>query len=69
MKKFFYTILFFADTLILILLAFFLLRGLDEGMRPLNCTLTVAGIGGSIVLLVWLLRRYLNIRTPDHHHP
>jgi DMSO/TMAO reductase YedYZ heme-binding membrane subunit len=57
-----YTILFFADTLLLIVLSYLFLRKLDQGASPAVLVLTFSGIVASIFLLVRLLISY--IRQP-----
>ena len=65
--KILYTILFFADTLILILLAFLFLHVLDQGVaRHLpGFVLLLAGMLICIILLVFFLHRYTQTRPRE----
>ena len=58
-----YTILFFADTLLLIGLYYLFLHKLDQGASPAVLVLIFSGIVASIFLLVRLLISY--IRHPS----
>ncbi|HTI07239.1 MAG TPA: hypothetical protein VL832_01750 [Puia sp.] len=54
-----YTILFFADTLLLLSLSYLFLHKLDSGGSAGGLTLIFAGIIASIFLLILLLRSYI----------
>jgi hypothetical protein len=54
-----YTILFFADTVLLACLSFLSLHKLDQGGPAKILTLIFAGIIASILLLVYLLKKYI----------
>jgi predicted permease len=56
-----YTILFFADTVLLACLSFLSLRKLDQGGPAKILTLIFAGIIASILLLVYLLKKYIKL--------
>jgi hypothetical protein len=60
--KILYTILFFADTILLVFLAYIFLQRFDTGGSLWQVMLIMAGIVGCIILLVLLLRSY--IRRP-----
>lgn len=65
--KMLYTILFFADTLILILLAFLFLHVLDQGVATHlpGFVLLLTGMLTCIILLVFFLHRYTQTRTRE----
>jgi hypothetical protein len=64
--KIVYTILFFIDTLLLIALAFLFLKLSDTGMSVATLVSVIAGIIVSILLLVYLLYRYIKLPTIRH---
>jgi len=66
--KIIYTILFFTDTLLLILLSFILLRMIDERVNPIKLIFMLSAIILSIVTLIFFLRRYLKIPASDNHN-
>jgi hypothetical protein len=55
------TVLFFTDTLILIILSFLLLKWLDNGISGSALTLLLIAIAFCIFLLGFLLVRYINL--------
>jgi Kef-type K+ transport system membrane component KefB len=55
------TVLFFTDTLVLIVLSFLLLKWLDNGISGSALTLLLIAIGSCIFLLGFLLVRYINL--------
>ncbi|MEP7257452.1 MAG: hypothetical protein ABI687_03670 [Flavitalea sp.] len=57
--KILYTILFFADTLALILLSFLFLKLLDTGIEKSVLVLVISAIVFCIILLVYFLLRYI----------
>jgi hypothetical protein len=64
LMRYFYTIFFFADTLILLCLSYLFFRKCDGGGSSSILVLIFAGIAASILLLALLLRNYL--RLPQH---
>lgn len=62
--KFLYTILFFIDTLVLVLLSYFLFKVLDQGGSRGSALLLAAALVVSILLLVYVFNRYLKL--PSH---
>ncbi|WP_162944687.1 hypothetical protein [Flavisolibacter nicotianae] len=64
MMKTLLTILFFVDTLVLITLSFLLLQTLDSGAGLGRLIFLLTGCAGCIILLVYLLLRYMNL-PPD----
>lgn len=67
--KIVYTILFFIDTLALILLCYFLLKLMDHGVdsHKLTFSLLTSGILTSIALLVFFLNRYTKTKSAEGH--
>ncbi len=59
-----FIILFLTDTLIMVLLAFFFLARLDAGMNMKTLALLLTAIIMAILLLVYLLYRFLHL-PPD----
>jgi len=57
--KILYTLLFFVDTLVLLLLAFLLLKMIDNGITTGKLIFMLSGILSSIVLLILFLSHYL----------
>ena len=66
--KIFYTILFFIDTLLLILLSFILLKMIDEGVNITKLIFMLSAIILSIVTLIFFLRRYLKVSASGSHN-
>lgn len=62
------TILFFADTLVLIVLSFFLLKMLDAGVGAGRLTFLLVVYAGCIFLLGYLLFRYMNLPPDKKRH-
>jgi len=58
--KILYTILFFVDVMSLMCLSFLFLQTLDNGGSAESLVLIFLGIAASILVLVLLLRKYLN---------
>jgi len=54
-----YTILFFLDLLVLIILSYFLLRLMDRGGRVWLMLVVLLGLIGSIMLLATFLSKYI----------
>jgi peptidoglycan/LPS O-acetylase OafA/YrhL len=54
-----YIILFLIDTLVLVLLAFLFLKGLDSRENGFTLTLLIAGISLSTTMLAYLLYSYI----------
>jgi heme/copper-type cytochrome/quinol oxidase subunit 4 len=63
-----FTILFFADTLLLIGLSYFFLKMMDNGGHGWTLIAILSAIVGSIILLVFFFRRYIKLPPdkPDH---
>jgi hypothetical protein len=59
--KIIYTILFFANTLLLVLLTFLLLKKLDSGISTITLFIIIAGMLISITSLIFSLYRYLKV--------
>jgi DMSO/TMAO reductase YedYZ heme-binding membrane subunit len=57
--KLIYTILFFADTLVLVFLAYTILKFIDTGTSPVHFVLTCASFILCILLLVYFLLHYI----------
>ena len=66
--KIIYTILFFADTLLLMILAFLLLKMIDNGINAGKLIIMLIGISLSIILLVYFLRLYLKAPSSNSHN-
>ena len=66
--KILYTILFFIDTLLLILLSFILLKMIDEGVNITKLIFMLSAIILSIVTLIFFLRRYLKVSASGSHN-
>lgn len=62
--KFVYTILFFTDTLALVLLSYLLFKLLDQGGSRSSILLLAAALIVSILLLIYFFNRYLKL--PPH---
>ena len=54
-----YTILFFADTLVLVCLSYLLLHKFDNGSSIGTMISIFSGIAASIFLLIFLLKKYI----------
>ena len=65
--KIIYTILFFTDTLLLILLSFILFKMIDEGVNIMKLIFILLAMILSIVTLIFFLRRYLKIPASGNH--
>ena len=65
--KIIYAILFFTDTIVLLLLGFLLFKFIDTNTNLTSIILLISGIIISIALLVCLLINYLNIPPSDRH--
>lgn len=65
--KIVYTILFFADTLLLIVLSFLFLKMIDNSVHGWPITLLASAIIGSILLLIFFLLHYLKLPSSDKH--
>jgi hypothetical protein len=63
--KIIYTILFFADTLFLIVLANLFLKLIDTGMSGLTFALMLFAIVASIVLLAYFLLHYIKLPSSE----
>ncbi|MBX2934675.1 MAG: hypothetical protein KF825_10540 [Ferruginibacter sp.] len=61
--KIIYPILFFLSTLVLLFLAFYLLKSIDAGFGALPIILLISGIILSISFLAFFILRYL--KTPS----
>ena len=59
-----YTILFFASTLLLIFLTFYLFKIIDKGVCTRTLVLTLSGMALSIGFLVFFLYRYTKVPLP-----
>ena len=66
--KYLFTILFFADTLLLILLTFLFLRLLDKGITTVAMILILTAIVLCILLLAYFLSHYMKIPPSDNHN-
>ena len=66
--KIVYTILFFTDTFLLVILSFLFLKLSDKGMSGLPLALVITGIIFSILLLVYFLFRYIKLPSSDTNH-
>jgi hypothetical protein len=62
--KIIYTILFFADTLLLVFLSYLFMQKIDTGGNEAVLVLIFVGIVASILLLGFLLRSYIK-QPPD----
>ena len=65
--KIIYTILFFSDALLLIILSFVFLKLIDKGASGFTIISMLTGITFSIILLVYFLHTYLKIPTGKRH--
>jgi hypothetical protein len=65
--KIIYTFLFFANTLVLLLLAFLLLRMIDNGITATRLIFMLSCILLSIALFIFLLSHYL--KNPSSNSP
>ena len=65
--KIIYTILFFVDTLLLIVLTYLFLKLMDNGMSPIVFILMVLAIVFCIMLLVYFLLNYLKSPPFSRH--
>ena len=65
--KIIYTILFFVDTLILIVLAFLFLKLKDVGMNGATFIMILVAIIFSIALLVYFILHYLKLPPSGGH--
>lgn len=59
--KVIYAILFFAGVLLLVILAFLLMRSLDNGGNRFRFTLIIISIIGCIALLGYFISRYMKL--------
>jgi len=66
LMRYLYTILFFADTLIFLVLAYLFFRKCDSGNSSRTLALITTGIVVSISLLALLLRSYLKLPHDKH---
>lgn len=64
--KLFYTILFFADTLLLIALTFLFLKLLDTGMSTFTMASLIGAMVVCILLLVYVLMHYMKLPPSDN---
>jgi hypothetical protein len=55
-----YPILFFADTLLLVLLTNIFLQNIDTGCKAWVLVLIFAGMAATILLMIYLLKNYIN---------
>jgi len=62
-----YTILFFADTILLVCLSYLFLQDIDNGSKAWVLILTFSGIAASIIVMVFLLSRYIK-HPPGRRH-
>jgi hypothetical protein len=65
--KIIYTFLFFVNTLVLLLLAFLLLKMIDNGITTAKLICMLSGILLSIALLIFLLSHYLKSPSSNSH--
>jgi uncharacterized membrane protein len=65
--KIIYTILFFANTVLLMFLAFLLLRMIDNGIKAGELFIMLLSISVSICFLIFFLRRYLKFPNSGRH--
>ncbi len=65
--KIIYTVLFFADTLVLLILAFVFFKLVDTGTSITPIILLISGIVCSIAILVYLLFKYIKIPPSNRH--
>lgn len=63
-----YTILFFLDTLALVLFAYFLLKLSDTGTSELGFLAVLCGIIICIVLLVFIMMRFIKVPGSKMRH-
>jgi hypothetical protein len=63
--KLIYTLLFFSNTLLLIVLANYLFKYMDKRIGGLPLALVVTGIGLNIFLLGYFLFRYLKLPSSE----
>jgi heme/copper-type cytochrome/quinol oxidase subunit 4 len=61
-----YTILFFADTLILVVLAYLFLKLMDKGASGWMFSVMLFAIISCVIFLAYLLSHYLKL--PSSHH-
>jgi len=62
-----YTILFFVDMILLIVLSFWFLELVDSGINGITIALMLAGILSCIVLLIYFLLRYIKHPSSDNY--
>ena len=62
--KFIYTILFFIDTLILVVSSYFFLQKIDNGHDVWGLAILLAGMLASIAVLIILLLHYMKQPSP-----
>ena len=65
--KIIYTVLFFADTIVLLILAFLFFKLVDAGTSATPIILLFSGIVCSSAILVYLLFKYIKIPPPNRH--
>jgi len=65
--KVLYTILFFTDTLVLIILAYLFFQFMDTGGSPLTLVVLFIAIVICIFMLVYFLLRYIKIPSSENH--
>ena len=65
--KIIYTVLFFADTIVLLILAFLFFKLVDAGTSATPIILLFSGIVCSIAILIYLLFKYIKIPPPNRH--
>ena len=65
--KVIYTLLFFSDALLLIILSSLFMKFIDKGASEITIISILAGIAFSILLLVYFLHIYLKI-PPDRRN-
>ncbi|MFT3937018.1 MAG: hypothetical protein QM726_25555 [Chitinophagaceae bacterium] len=62
-----YTIFFFSDMLALIKMSYLFIANIDSGHHFWLLLLLLAGMAGSIALLIFLLSAYINLPSTHKH--